>query len=234
MAAVKWPDTILPSKVMFHPDVPSASGGQSFSGAEQVVFSSAGRWRATLAMAIWRQSGSSDPANRILAARAMVAHFKGRTNTVYIGVYDEANAPSPLAGGGRGLVKTTHSDGTSFSDGSSYTQFQTPALLADAASKGDMAATITMLGTNQSAQAGQYFGLGDCELYLIDSSTNEGGGNFAVTFWPPLRSDHAANEVVNFDRMTCEMRLAADTSGQVQFTDSSYRADQELELVEAL
>jgi hypothetical protein len=233
--AVAWPENVLPSKVMFHPDIPSASGGPSFGGQEQVVFSSAGRWKASLTMSLWRTVSGLVPATRILAARAMVAYLKGRSNTVYMGVFDETYSPSALAGDGYGLITgIMHSDGTLFSDGSGYAQYATPALLAANASQGDMAAVITLLKSDQQVQAGQYFGFGASELYLINSCVADAvSGNWDVQFWPPLRSAHSAGETVNFDTPTCEMRLANDDSGQLSF-GPNMSADQSLDLVEAL
>jgi hypothetical protein len=227
-----WPDNVLPSQAMFHPDIPSTSGGPSFGGQEQVVFSSAGRWKASLTMSVKRSFGVN-PRARILAARAMVAYLKGRSNTVYIRLYDEANSPASLAGDGQGLITgILHSDGSAFSDGSSYAQFRTPAVLAAAAAEGDLAATITLLKGNQTIQAGQYFGFGPGEGYLINSAIAD-GPNFDVKFWPPLRSAHAVTEDVNFDTPSVEMRQAKDDSGQLSFT-AGFSADQSLDLIEAL
>lgn len=232
-----WPSPILlPTQVTFHPDIPSASGGPAFGGREQVVFSSAGRWSAQLTMRVSRRvAGAAGGArDRILAARAMVAYLKGRSNTVYMPVYDEADAPSALAGGPMGEIGgIAHSDGTLFDDSTAYNQLVTPAQLASPAAAGALCAVITLFNSSHMVGAGQYFGLGQSELYLIDSVVDDGNGSFNVTFWPPLRSAHNANEDVNFDRPTCEMRLAADNSGALAFP-LGMSTDMQLQLVEAL
>lgn len=235
MAAKHWPgDVLKPAAVLFYPDAPSASAGPSFSGAEQVVFSSSGRWHAKMTMLVrLARVPVVMSRERVLSARAIVAYLKGRSNTIYIGPFDGYNAPSPVAGGVKGFVKTKHSDGTGFSDGSSYRQYASPAVLTGTVAAGVLACSISLLNSAQSVNAGQYFGLGDSELYLIDSVVNAGGGVFNVTFWPTLRSNHAASEVVNFDDPTCEMRLAADASAQLNFAPG-FVADQEIEMVEAL
>lgn len=232
-AAKDWPATLYPLSVMFDPDVPSSSGGQSMSGIEQVVASSAGRWRARFMFPVRPRFRQVRKKDQILAARAMRAFLKGRTNTVYIGPYDCANTPSSLVGGAPRRYLTTHSDGSHFSDGSSYSTRSSPAVLTINADAGDLSMTVTMQGNSQAAEAGQYFGFGKNELYLIDTSIDEGGGIFLLTFWPPLRSDRLAGDDVNFSDPTCEMRLASDQSGELDFPHL-FDTSQTLEFVEAL
>jgi hypothetical protein len=235
MTGKHWPDTVKPASVLFYPELPSASGGPALGGSEQVVFSSAGRWHAKLTMSVrLKREPVVNSRERVLSARAIVAYLKGRSNIVYMPVFDSYSAPSPAAGGTQGLVKgIPHSDGTLFSDGTGYAQFSSPATLAATAAKGSLAATVDLLASTQTVYAGQYFGLGDCELYLIDSVVDNGAGNFSLTFWPPLRSTHVVGATVNFDTPTCAMRLAADDSALLNFTPA-FVADQEIELVEAL
>jgi hypothetical protein len=234
MTGKMWPGNVLPSLVMFQPDIPSTSGGPSYGGQEQVVFSSAGRWKAQLKMSVRRTIAPTVTAhNRILAARAMVAYMKGRANTIYIGPYDFPNSPAFLAGLSAGPVLTTFSDSTTFSDGTKFAQPVTPAVLTAPAPVGSLSATVTMLDTRQTAQAGQYFGFGTSELYLIDTSTALGSGEFALTFWPILRNPYPAGQPVNFDMPTCEMRLATDSSGALNFP-LGFGTDMALDLVEAI
>lgn len=231
MTGVVFPPNLTPKSVMFHTDIPSSSGGPTYTGAEQVVFSSAGRWRASVAFEPIRMHGNP---NEILAARAIVAHLKGRSNTIYIGPYDCGYVPSALAGGASGMIGgIPHSDGSFFSDGSGYSQPSSPAVVAVSASEGDVAMSVTMIDATQSAQAGQYFGFGDNELYLIETSVDNGGGNFALTFWPPLRSDHGASDEVNFSAPKCEMRLSQDNSAELTLRSFRY-GSQQYDLVEAL
>src|SRR5579884_2512667 len=226
-----WPSVVSPAKVSFFPELVSASGGPAFGGSEQVVFSSAGRWRAQLQMSVRLRHAGGALRERVLAARATVAYLKGRSNTIYIGPYDSFNAPGAIVGISQSAFNILHSDGSPFSDGFGYTQIATYATLAAALAQGAMAATIALSSTGEIV-AGQYFGLGSSELYLIDSASFD-GVNYDVTFWPPARTAHLAGEQVNFDTPTCEMRLAADSSGQLAFAPG-FVADQELDLVEAL
>lgn len=199
-----WPSSLLPARVMFHPEIPSASGGPSFTGFEQPVISSAGRWKARLTFPIKVAVGAS-PRRRILAARQMVAFMKGRANAIQIGPFDENTPPFITGTGG-----------------------STTATLAASVAVDALTANVT---SNKTISAGMYFGIGTDELYLIDSVI--GSAPFILTFWPPMRAAHSSGVSVNFDTPTCLMRNATDDSGMLEFTRGS-RAEQTLDLVEAL
>jgi hypothetical protein len=229
-----WPPNVAPASVAFFPDAPSKSGGQSLTGFEQIVQSTAGRWHAQLTMKVALKRYGGNLRDRVFAARAVLAYLQGRANVILIGPSDSFNAPSPVAGGAQGLIKgVTHSDGTTFSDGTTYARFATPALLNANVAAGDMAATIALLAPGLRVDAGQYFGFVPAgELYLINSVVDNGAGVYAVTFWPPARLAHVAGEDVNFDTPLCAMRLAKDDSAQLAFSPG-FVADQQLELIEA-
>lgn len=173
----------------------------------------------------------------MLAARAMIAFLKGKTNHVYIGPYDHGNSPGALLGGYSTNTEDEipHSDNSLFSDGTGYSEGVTFATFYTASpSMGDLSAFVN-LATGQEPQPGQYFGIGDDELYLIDGATFVGSPNvWEITFWPSLRADHDAyTEELNFDYPTCEMRLASD-DGYTLDMDRLNASASQIELVEAL
>lgn len=229
MGAVYWPGTLVPSSVLFHPNIPSASGGPSITGSEQIVFSSAGRWRAKINLKVV----SSQSRKKLLSARALLAHLKGRSNTVFVPVYDDSNAPSPLAGGQSGYLIEPHDDGSFFNDGAGYSLPTSRASLISGVSAGSMSIAVGMLDSSQEPQAGQYFGFGNSELYLIDTSIQNSDGTWTLTFWPTLRNDHATTEEPNFTHPTCEMRLLSDDSGELSL-EAMYVGEQTLEFIEAV
>lgn len=232
MTGKMWPATLLPARIMFHPDLPSGSGGVSGIGAEQVVQSSAGRWRAEASFKIGLSLIGARSRDRILAARAMTAWMKGKSNVIFFGPYDDSNAPSALAGSGNGVITgIPHSDTTLFSDGTGYSQLRTSAHPYSAAAKGASTMEITTVTAGHRVDAGQYFGFNDDELYLIDSVVQSNG--WVCTFWPPLRKAHLTTDCVNFDNPTCAMRAAADDTGQIAF-ERMFRGEKSLSLVEAL
>lgn len=231
MLAKVWPATLLPVQVMFHPDIPSQSGGPTTLTNEQVVLSSPGRWKAEMSVPVRTSVVTPRPRDRLLAQRAMTAWFKGRSNGVYIGPFDAANAPSGIAGAGVGpITGITHSDGSLFSDGSGYSQPRNIGYPAVEVLTGALTIVVTMQ-TPYGLEAGQYFGFGVSELYLIDSSTTDDDGNLVLTFWPPMRSDHDTDEALKIDDPTCLMRLASDDSGQLAI-ERMFKGDVSLSLVE--
>ena len=163
-----WPPTLPEQQIMFHPMVPSRSGGMSVSGVEQVIASSAGFWRADIVFHV-KRSGQTRPGNQHLAWRAMLANLEGRTNPFFIGPCDHANAPAAIAGeDDLGPYHITHSDDAPFSDGTYYAQYATSAHVVANAAAGVNAITI-WVEAGHIPEAGQYFGIGQ-RLYLIKSA----------------------------------------------------------------
>jgi hypothetical protein len=200
---------------MFQPDVPSSSGGVSLGGFEQVVFASAGRWKARMQFNVRVQAAASVPLahKRILDARQVVAFARGKSNGFLIGPYDTPHTPQGLnpAGG-------------------------TPTVtLSAAASAGALSVNLTSANAafmSAGPTPGQYFGLNSgAELYLIDSATLNGFGTWTTTFWPVLRSAYSIGAVANFTNPTCLMRFASDDTGALDF-DNMFRADWQIDFVE--
>jgi hypothetical protein len=166
----------------------------------------------------------------------MLAFMKGRANSIYIGPYDEGMSPGALAGGfaTNTIGGIPHGDGSFFSDGSGYSQGRTTAVFAANAAMGDLSAQVA-LTPGTTPQPGHYFGIENNQLYLIDGAEYVPGGTnvWRVTFWPSLRADyHAFGIELNFDTPTCEMRMANDASGELDFSRGR-RAEMTIELVEA-
>lgn len=227
-----WPSTLLPARVMFHPDIPSASGGPTPLGSEQVVFSSAGRWMAELTMNVRPSITTPRPRDRILAARSMIAWMQGRTRGIFIGPFDMANSPAAIAGDTGPIEAIPFDDDTLFDDDTGFDQPRTSAYPAAAVVAEAMSMGIVIQNAGYVIEAGQYFGFGDNELYLVNSSVFDADTSiYTVDFWPPMRSDHATDEPVNLDNPTCLMRNSADNSGSISF-EAFFSGQQTLTLVE--
>jgi hypothetical protein len=226
-----WPANLRPQSILFEQDIPSSSGGVSQSGEEDIVVSSSGRWRARATFKLVHDAGGK----RVLSARAIKAYMKGRSNPVLLGPYDDCLSPGALDGGyANGTVGgISHGDGTSFGDGTRYVQGRTFAALTLAASLYASSIEITMTAGLQP-QPGQYFGIGEQELYWIASAAFAGDPNrWTLGIWPTLRNDHALGVEANFDNPTCRMRLASDNSGELEFR-RLHRAMATFDFVEAL
>lgn len=226
-----WPPPIPLLRRMFHPDVPSRSGGLTISGDEQVTVSSAGRWRAALSFFIHKEKGPRR-GETILLFRAMLARNQGRANSFLIGPYDDSmgdgNTPAAMSGVRYG-DDTLHSDDSSFDDDTSYTQADTPAHSLVIGETGETTLDVVM-DASHVPEPGQYFGVND-RLYLISRVTEIDTDTYTLEFWPPLRDLVQADQPVEFDSPVCKMRFAQDATGQLDLA-LLYASNPSIECVE--
>lgn len=239
---ITWPPTLQLDNLMFELENISRGGGPSISGKEQVVASLSGRWTAKFETFL----GSR---NEVTCYRALRAALDGRAGVILISPCEPAWSPAAL-NGGTAMVLVTHSDTTTFSDGTEYEQDGTYCYLGSNANALDETLNINCWPINPVP--GTYFSildsLGVYRLHLITSakyndvgsafssgfSSGFGSGvtpQFQITIRPPLREAYLAGQVLNFGRPFCQMRLAADTSGSLTRTRSS-EAKPQLSLVE--
>lgn len=228
VAAKNWPANLHPSSVSFEIAGQSASGGRSASGFEQPVVSSAGYLTATLKF----DGLHFRKPERVLAARAIKAHLRGRANTILIGPYDQLS-PGALADGDNSRIILAFDDGTLFDDGTGIEQPRTPAQ-AGPASLGQGTLLVYMLG-GHDPQPGQWFGLKGKEIYLIDTATKyiDGADYWTLTFTPTLRRDVIDGEFVDFDRPVAEMRATSDQIAALNMSFPPAFSSFTLDLVEA-
>lgn len=218
---------------MFGVDSPSRSGGQSIGGFEQVVASSAGRWRATMTFDIFR--GGSNDAKRLLYWRWFLAHMQGRSNSIVIGPFDEGNTPAAL-NGETAPSPLPHDDDTYFDDGTGYAQTLVSAHTGNAA-LGDTSVLVNVLSGHQP-QPGQYFSVNN-RMHMIRSAALyepllEGfvPAYWTLGIWPPVREDWEDGTWAEFDNPVCIMRLASDNSGDLPLK-TTYIGEATIELVES-
>jgi len=223
--AIPWPHQLRPTSSSWRPDAPSRSGGQSVTGAEQVVVSPGGRWQASLSVALQRE-----PA--ILAYRALLAQLQGRAGTVLVPV-SQAYRPRDVNGRMLSPVRVAGCSDAQLFDLTALAQSDpVHATLAASAAMGATQISVTLVD-GEGPQPGHYFGIGN-RLYLIQTAwraTVE--APMQIRFWPRLRAAAAAGERVILDRPVCLMRLAADDSGASEF-DLGRFGGATFEFVEAL
>lgn len=199
-----WPTILRPRSILFEPQFNNRSGGMSISGVEQVVSSSAGRWRAVY--------GGIAVRNRehVKAFRALSVQLEGRLGTVVLPLCDKARAPWPSAGGKevKGYGKIPHSDKALFYDKSGYYQ---PVITAHVAAGALLGATTIFLAVTYGGflEPGQHFSLGN-RLYRIQRVMGAAGPIFELRICPPLRAAATFNDLAEFNRPVCLMKLATD------------------------
>lgn len=208
MTLIVWDTSILPPQsVGFEQDITSRSGGQSVLGNEQVVASSAGRWRATYTVRI-------NSIKHRLTYRGWKAAANGRAGTWLI---PTCSGFQLLAGaGGEFSLSDIFAPANVFNDVDSSFPIAANAALATAVgAKGARSLAISMSDQTPPV-AGLYFstGSGDTKsLYLISSVMRTGTNAYTLAFWPGLRQAVAIGDAIDFATPACRMRLAADNTG---------------------
>lgn len=114
-----------------------------------------------------------------------------------------------------------HSDLSPFSDLSLYSSPSISATLASSAVVRATSITVTFASDNVPV-GGEFFSLGYGEdfneLHVVTSVEPAGVNTYTLTFEPPLRAAHAADEFVTFDHPTGTFVLAA-ADGMSMATD---------------
>lgn len=160
----------------------------------------------------------------VLAWRAMIGLFEGRTNLVRLPLFDLwfwANDVQITAG----LV--THSDGSSFSDGALYLTDDLSGITVSAV-QGQRNLQIDFGEYGQLLQAGLYFGIGD-RAYLATQVSWE--GTVATIRTTPTIRETIVDGVVKL-RPTMLAGLLDDDQGELLLKRGRYGAPGTLELVE--
>lgn len=215
---IVWPTAVLPPQsIMFSRQTMSRSGGQSVSGVEQVVMSSADRWRAKLVTKITRME-------QALAFRAMMAAADGRAGTWMVPTCSGFQRLGPSvkgvfpAIGVTTIVNAPFSDAATFDDTGTFETKTVMGIVSVPASIRSRSISVQMTtDVAQNPIAGHYFSIGQA-LYVIatsDPDPSETPGLYTLTFRPGLRVAAAQGDVVDFSRPACRMRLASDDSGEL-------------------
>jgi hypothetical protein len=199
---IVWPALLTPRSIEFMFDSRSRSSGPTLTGVEQVVGSSGGLWRARLV------SIPVVSAEKRKTWRAIEAQSQGRAGVFLVPVFNIDN-PGLVIGG------ITHSDGSTFSDDTGYSQSEVIADFASAAALRATEITLTVLGG--TIQPGHYFTVGEGRLHVIGSLVEQDGDDFTVNIWPPLREAAAEAAPAEFCNPTCRMRLASDDGMRAEF-----------------
>ncbi len=158
----------------------TVGGGRSFTGKLMPVAADPGYWSIILG-SIWVRSN-----DQVLELRRLARRLQGRLGTINIPVYDSKRAPWP--GGVPGAAITSAVVGN-------Y-------------GTGDTQIVIDMIA-GANPQSGMFFSIGE-RLYAASAVAASSGGNFLITFLPPLRDAITNSEAVEWARPICRCRLVSD------------------------
>ncbi|AWN51590.1 hypothetical protein [Methylobacterium sp. 17Sr1-1] len=235
MADRPWPSVLIPSSEQWGLKNSSRSGGQSFTGAEQVVMSPAARWAASLTI----------PCNnreKILALRS--ATLLGRAQNWIIGPVEVTRAPwwiDPIYG-------TPVTYGIGARDAAVDPAYETHPDTAStldfrAASPAPMNATQMAVYRFRGGHLfpGQFFSIANrlYQIATLDSPdpTDPNTGlavpeAIVISFRPWLRAPVSTGDAIEFGRPVSTMRLASDDTGALAL-QLSRLGPATLDLVEA-
>jgi hypothetical protein len=205
--ALLWPEWVLTPGVLtpFHVLPQNSSGGQAFTGSEQIVGNSPGRAR------IGFGSIAVDTAEQQRVWQTIALNLAGRLGTIMVPAMVRRIAPWPTIGTRqqRSIVPKVLTDDILFSDGSDLNAAVIAASAASAAAAGDVEVTIALergadIRSAQVFQAGEY-------AYPIRRVLAVDGNVFTCALAMPLREAIAEDAALNFDSPRFRARLEDDT-----------------------
>lgn len=202
------PEKISPNIVPF-----SRSGGKTFAGQERVARTDSGFWMigfAGVALTSVRSRRSW---------QAVASTLSGRSGLVIVPVWSMDSAPWP-EGTREGIVLTTHSDGTTFSDGTRYSQDGISVEVVNAVAIGDRVATLRIVGGVDGLD-GVRWSYGHA-LYQCGAARAIGENEWTMQISPAIRAPISAGQKVQVSRPTCLCRLASDREMDLSLTAGNF------------
>lgn len=205
-----WPHSILkPAAVDADVAAFSRSGGRTLGGLERVTRTDRGFWSIA-----YRGVPLATPEQRRMW-NAVAEHCGGMAGLLEVPVWSFDSAAWP-AGTVDGRRLVTHSDGSSFSDGSLYAQPAIGVTLVDAVAIGATSVTLR-LGYGIEELSGVRFSKGGA-LYRTGLPTLIDGTDWTVPVSPAIRAAIPAGAELEFGLPTCVVRLASDREMDVSFS----------------
>lgn len=196
-----WPQKLLIPTVWSVEPVPmSRGGGRTLGGLDRAVMTDLGYWAITL---------SSIPIRGVAQRRAWDAirtALSGRAGLIAVPAQTVRTAPWPSSA--RDSVKVTHSDGSTFSDGTSYLSSTIVVTAPDGADIGDT--SIRLQSINSSGDlSGVRFSYQHA-LYETGRILASDDTSVTVSLFPSVRAAIPAGAGLEFDRPMCLVHLATD------------------------
>lgn len=199
-----WPASILRPLSMRANVVPfTRSGGRTLGGLERVTRTDRGFW------SIVYQGLDLQTVEQRRCFTAIRNHMGGKANHIAVPVYSFDTVPWP-DGSIRGYVAETHSDGATFSDGSSYGQPVVAVQMAEAAAVGDTTVVLRIVDGIDDLAGVRWSH--EHALYETGVPILVDGADWTVPVTPAIRAPIAADADLNFATPTCLVRLTEDSA----------------------
>lgn len=207
---VLWPHRLLLPAALQADVVPfSRSGGTTLGGLQRVTRTDRGWW------SIAYKGVALAGAARRRAFNALGTHCGGMAGLLAVPVWSHDTAPWP-AGSVEGLVLSDHSDGSSFSDGSQYSQQAVVVETVEAVAIGATAMTLRLV-TGIDSLAGVRCSYQHA-LYKTGFPTSVVDDEWTVPVTPAVRAPIPAGAELEFALPTCLVRLASDREMDTSLT----------------
>lgn len=207
---VIWPYRLLLPAAIEANVVPfSRSGGTTLGGLQRVTRTDRGWWSIA-----YKGIALTSPATR-RAFSAMGTHCGGMAGLVAVPVWSHDMAAWPV-GSVDGLLLSDHSDGSSFSDGSQYSQQAIVVETVEAVAIGATSMTLRLV-TGIDSLAGVRFSYQHA-LYKTGFPTTVDDDEWTVPVTPAVRAPIPAGAELEFALPTCLVRLASDREMDGSFT----------------
>jgi len=210
---IVWPTRLLTPTRTWHNLVPfSRSGGRSLGGVEKVTRTDLGYWSVTFEGIPVRTVAQERTWNAIRSSLA------GRSGLIIVPGWYSRIAPYGAALPG---VTVTHSDGSTFSDGTSYSQRSINVETSGVTALGATSIKLKLINA-EADLVGTRFSHNHA-LYEISKVTQITGNFWTVNISPSIRVEIASGEQLDFDRPSCICHLA--TESEMDASDRRVRAD---------
>jgi len=205
-----WPHRLLLPAAIEANVVPfSRSGGTTLGGLQRVTRTDRGWWSIS-----YKGVALAGTARRRLF-NALGAHCGGMAGLLAVPVWSLDTAPWP-AGSVEGLLLSTHSDGSTFSDGSHYSQQAVVVETVDAVAIGATSMKLRLV-TGIDSLAGVRFSHQHA-LYVTGLPSLIDDDEWTVPVAPAVRAPIPAGAELEFALPTCLVRLASDREMDVSLT----------------
>lgn len=193
-----WPAGVLkPSDITLTKQAFTRSGGTSIGGVSRTIRTDRGWWRVA-----YRGVALPNAAARKMW-NAIGVGLGGRS-----GLLAAATWQNDLASNA-GAVLVSHSDGSSFSDTSLYSQPAIRIEMATEAARGATSVTLRIIDETIDELVGVRFSYLHA-LYETGFPTAVDGAEWTVPVFPAVRQTIPAGSLLEFDMPTCLVHLAAD------------------------
>jgi hypothetical protein len=205
---IVWPEKLTPTQIMVNLTPFTRSGGSSIGGISRTIRTDRGSWRIG-----FRGVALFDVSRRRLFNGIRVG-AGGRAGVLAVPAWSHDTAPNA------GPVLVPHSDGSSFSDTSLYSQ---PGVRVDMVSEALRGATSVTLRIVSGIEelAGVRFSYLHA-LYETGFPTAVSGTDWTVPVFPAIRQTIPAGARLEFDLPTCLVHLATDDAMDVSFTAGGF------------